>query len=99
MAQQKYMIHPGFIIGVISFILLFLGIGLKSNRMFEGNHILIASIVLGGIHWIWSLIDVIKDDSLKHDGRSRYFWISLVIMVPPVMGMVYYMMRRKRISF
>jgi hypothetical protein len=97
MVLKKNMKHPSFIIGVVSIIIMFIGIGSMANGYAEGNYIIVASIVLGGIHWIWSIVDVARDPNLRQ-GENRVFWLALVIVVPPLAGLVYYMMRRKRVS-
>lgn len=89
------MSHPSFIIGAISFVLLIVGVLVKSNGFRSGDYIIIASTLLGFIHWIWSIIDVVKNKSL--DGRSRPLWLTMVVIIPPLGGMFYYMMRRKNV--
>jgi hypothetical protein len=96
MALKKNTTHPGFIIGALSFILFILGIVLRANNFVFGDKIILSAIVLGAIHWIWSLIDVITGYDLNAESRS--FWLILVMLIPPLGGMFYYMMKRKNIS-
>src|SRR4051812_10589888 len=94
---KKNMSHPNFIIGLVSIVGFLWGVILRANSMAAGDIVLAASALLGGIHWIWSITDVVRNPELR--GREdRVFWLTLVIVVPPIMGMVYYMMRRKRVS-
>jgi Phospholipase_D-nuclease N-terminal len=96
MALEKNTRHPNFIIGIVSFALFLLGIVLKGNGYTTGNFILILSIALGAMHWIWSIVDVSTGHNLKSD--SKIFWLILVALIPPLGGMFYYMMKRKNVS-
>ena len=95
MAMRENMRHPNFIIGVISFVLLILGLVIKGNGHRGGDYVIIGSVVIGFIHWIWSIADVFKNDEL--DPRSRPFWITLVVIIPPLGGIFYYIMKRKNV--
>lgn len=86
--------HPSFIIGVISIILLFVGIGMKANAARSGDIVIIVSVVLGGIHWIWSIFDVSITDELKR--QQKMFWLIAVIAAPVLGGMFYYIMHQRR---
>jgi 4-hydroxybenzoate polyprenyltransferase len=97
MALKHDTSHPSFIIGVTSLILLIVGVVFRGNSVTTGDIILAVSVLLGGIHWIWSIIDVARDPQLK-EGENRVFWLTLVIIVAPVGGIVYYLMRSKRVS-
>lgn len=88
--------HPSFLIGAISFLLLLLGVVIKANSYRSGDYIILLSVVLGGIHWVWSIIDVFKTHDLNPD--SKTFWLTIVILIPPLGGMFYYMMKRKNIQ-
>jgi hypothetical protein len=76
---------------------LFIGIGFKANSYRSGDYIIIASVALGAIHWIWSIIDVFRSYDLNP--ASKTFWTTIVVLIPPLGGMFYYMMRRKNVSF
>ncbi len=89
------MSHPSFIIGATSFLLLILGVVFKGNGFRIGNYVILSGIILGGIHWLWSSIDVFTNKNMNSE--SRMFWMILVMLIPPVGGMVYYMMRSKNI--
>jgi hypothetical protein len=86
--------HPNFILGLISFVLLLFGIGMRANGYQGGDYVLGASILLGGIHWIWSIIDVFKDYKVNSASENRIIWVILVIIVPPVGGLLYYAMSK-----
>lgn len=87
--DMKPTTHPNFFIGLMSLILLFVGIGLKFYSYRSGDGVLIAATVLGTIHWIWSIIDVFNHQTSL--SQSRKFWIILVIVLPPIGGMFYYL--------
>ena len=57
--------HPNFILGVVTSLLVLIGIGLKANSYREGNYVLIGSTVLGAIHWIWGIFDVLGRADMK----------------------------------
>ena len=90
---KQNMFYPAFLIGVLSFLCFLIGVFVNSQNHTAAEYILIGGVVLGFIHWVWSIIDVFSNHNL--DGRSRAFWITLVIIVPPVGGMMYYMMKHK----
>ena len=96
MALKKNTKHPGFIIGCISFVLFLLGIILRANNYVFGDKIILSAVVLGAIHWIWSMIDVISGYDLNPASKS--FWLIIVMLIPPLGGMIYYMMKRKNVS-
>ena len=95
MALRKNMKHPSFIIGAISFVLFLFGIILRGNGYVAGDKIILSAIMLGAIHWIWSIIDVVSSYDLKPGSKS--FWLILVMLIPPLGGMIYYMMKRKNV--
>ena len=84
--------HPNFILGIVSLLLIFLGIGFKANGYRLGDYILISAVILGGVHWIWSIVDVFRHQTSK--SQSRVFWVILVIVLPPVGGLLYYVMSK-----
>lgn len=96
MALKKNIRHPSFIIGATSFILFLLGIVLRGNGFVAGDKIVLSAIILGAIHWIWSIIDVITGYDLNPGSKS--FWLILVMLIPPLGGMIYYLMKRKNVS-
>lgn len=96
MALKKNIRHPSFIIGATSFILFLLGIVLRGNGFVAGDKIVLSAIILGAIHWIWSIVDVITGYDLNPGSKS--FWLILVMLIPPLGGMIYYLMKRKNVS-
>ncbi len=57
---------------------------------------MIGAFLLGAVHWIGSVIDVCNNESLKKDSQTWYFWFAIIIMVPPISGMMYYMADKKK---
>jgi hypothetical protein len=96
MALKKNTRHPSFIIGLISFFLFLFGVLLRGNNFVFGDKIIFSAICLGAIHWVWSIIDVSTGYDLNPASRS--FWLIMVMLVPPLGGMIYYMMKRKNVS-
>lgn len=96
MALKKNMKHPSFIIGLTSFIVFLLGVILRGNNYVGGDKVILSAMMLGAIHWIWSIIDVITGYDLNPDSKS--FWLIMVMLIPPLGGMIYYMMKRKNVS-
>jgi hypothetical protein len=96
MALKKNMRHPSFIIGAVSLIIFLIGIVFRANSYAAGDWILLSSIILGAVHWIWSIVDVSTGYDLNPD--SRTFWLIIVILIPPLGGLYYYIMKRKNIS-
>ena len=86
---MRKLTYPNFILGVISFIILFIGIGLRANSYQNGNYVIGVSAVLGGIHWIWSIIDVFRDRNLA--SNIRIIWLIAVIVVPGFGSLIYYL--------
>ena len=90
---KKSLLHPAFIIGALAYFCLLIGVVINGQNPTVGKDILIAVVVLGFVHWVWSIVDVFTNANL--DQRSRVFWGVLVIIVAPIGGMVYYMMKHK----
>jgi hypothetical protein len=89
---RNYQKHPNLFLGLVTFILLILSVGLRANRHNEvGDILLIATFVLGGVHWAWSIVDVIRDYRTDKASENRnIIWVILVAVVPPVGGILYY---------
>ncbi|GAA4750307.1 PLDc N-terminal domain-containing protein [Flavisolibacter ginsenosidimutans] len=90
--------HPAFIIGLVSYFLLIMGVVLKGNVIHWSYDVILAAFVFGAVHWVWAIIDVFTNEDLKGT-PSRPLWILVVIILAPLGGMLYYAMKRKRISF
>ncbi len=71
--------YPNFILGLTSFLLLLLGVAFKANSYKGGDYIILSAILIGTIHWIWSIMDVVKAAP-----RLKTFWLIIVVVVPPV---------------
>lgn len=91
---MKNMRHPNFIFGVFTLLLLFFGVGLKANGFRSGDYVLIGGAILGAIHYIWSIIDVVGRTDLKP--FQKRFWLILVIAVPALGSLIFYIMHQKR---
>jgi len=96
MKQKTRMIHPNFIIGLISYFGLLAGVILYSNDFKIAKTFIAGSLILGVIHWIISVVSVIRDQ-LKNKNNSWIFWFTAVFIVPPIGGMMYYMVNDKRV--
>ncbi|MDB5206165.1 MAG: hypothetical protein JWR72_1240 [Flavisolibacter sp.] len=90
--MRDYSKHPNLILGLFTFLILILAVGLRANRYNEiGDALLISTFVLGGVHWVWSVIDVLKDYRTNKEKENRNIvWVILVLIVPPVGGILYY---------
>ncbi|HEX2608114.1 MAG TPA: PLDc N-terminal domain-containing protein [Flavisolibacter sp.] len=86
--------HPNFILGLISFVIFLIGIVLRANAYEGGDYVIGAGIVLGAIHWIWAITDVLKDYRVRSASENRIIWVILVIIIPPIGGMLYYAMSK-----
>lgn len=86
--------HPNFIIALAAVFLAILAIAVRSSGdNSTGDALLITAVVLGIIHWIWSIIDVSRTTTLE--GSQKKFWLIAVIAIP-LGGMFYYLMHSKR---
>lgn len=85
--------HPNFILGILSFIVLFVGIALRANSYNHSDYVIGSAIVLGAIHWVWGIIEVSGTKTLKPSQRK--FWLIIVIIVPPLGSMIYYIMHTR----
>lgn len=85
---------PALIIGLISAILLFIGLGLKTYNDPSGNIVLYAGAVLAGIFWVWSIAAVISAPDMKP--FQKRFWLIVVIAVPVLGGLVFHVMHQER---
>lgn len=93
------MIHPNFIIGLISYLALLTGVLMFAIGVEAGKAVVLVAFILGGLHWIGSIINVSNDSLIKENEGLWYFWFASVFLVPPIGGMIYYMVNNKRVSF
>jgi hypothetical protein len=90
---MKNLTHPAFLLGIFSSLLLLIGIVLKANGFGSGDIVIIISVILAGIFWIWSIIDVINKNDLKP--FQKRFWLIAVIAAPAIGGLLFYIMHQK----
>lgn len=91
---MKNMKHPAFWLGIITIILVLIGVGFKSNGYSSSYYIWIAASVIGGIHWIWTIIEVIGRDDMK--AFQKRFWLILVVAIPVLGGMLFHVLHQQR---
>ena len=91
---MKNLKHPNFILSIISAIVLFMGIAMKSMGNRAGDAVIIVGGALAGIHWIWAIIDVIRRPDMK--AYQKRFWLIAVIAVPVLGAMVFYGLHQER---
>lgn len=99
MAVFKHITHPNFLTGLASYLLLLVGIFLRYGNLSLGRTVIGTAVVLGGIHWVASIADVLTNANLKKYPESRYLWLALIVMIPPVCGMLYYLMNKRNVTF
>jgi lipopolysaccharide export LptBFGC system permease protein LptF len=86
--------HPNLFVALAAVLLGVVAIALYTARKNETAGILIViAMVLGVVHWIWSIIDVSKTTTLQ--GSQKKFWLIAVIAIP-FGGTFYYLMHSKR---
>lgn len=86
--------HPNFILAIISIIILLFGIGFRATGYAFGDYIIGFAILLGAIHWIWAIVDVIKRADMRP--YQKRFWLIAVIACPVLGGMLFYTMHQER---
>lgn len=91
---MKNMKHPNFILGIVSIILVIVGTVLKADSSRVGDYVIIGAVVLGAIHWIWGIIDVVGRTDLKP--FQKRFWLIAVIAAPAIGALVFYVMHQTR---
>ena len=97
MKQKTSMIHPNFIIGLISYFGLLAGVVMYSNDLEIAKTVIAGSLILGVVHWLISVVSVIRDQLRKQYEGLWFFWFTAVFLVPPIGGMMYYMVNNKRV--
>lgn len=99
MTRERNLVHPNFILGLFSQ-LLFFGAGMLIGSNIEWGKILaIVAVMLAAVHWIWGMVDAWRDPGLKNKEVGNHFWFSLILLIPPLAGLMYYMILDKRIRF
>ena len=97
MKQKTNMIHPNFIIGLISYLGLLAGVVMYSNDLEIAKTVIVCSLILGVVHWLISVVSVLRDQLRKKYEGLWFFWFTTVFLVPPIGGMMYYMVNNKRV--
>ena len=84
--------HPNLILGLVSFLTLILSVGFRANRLNAvGDILFMATLFIGFIHWIWSIVDIMKAYRANKAREDRNIvWVIFVIIVPPLGGILYY---------
>ncbi|MGV3657966.1 MAG: PLDc N-terminal domain-containing protein [Chitinophagaceae bacterium] len=90
---MKNLRHPSFILAIISIVVTFVGIGIKAYGYRGGDYVIIAAVVLGAIHYIWTIFDVAGKNDMKP--FQKRFWLIAVIAAPVLGGMLFYTMHQK----
>ena len=98
MKQKTNMIHPNIIIGLISYLGLLAGVVMYSNDFAIAETIITGSLIISVVHWLISVVSVFRDQLRKQNEGLWYFWFTAVFMVPPIGGMMYYMVNNKRVA-
>ena len=91
---MKNVRRPSLIFGIIITIVFFMGFFLFASENQYGEYVLWAGLVLGGVYWIWSIIEVIGADDLKK--YQKNFWLIIVVAVPFFGAFIYNIMHRTR---
>ena len=86
--------HPNFILGILSIFIVIFGVALKSYGYRASDYIIIGAIIMGGIHWIWGIIDVNGTHDMKPEQKK--FWRIAVIAAPAIGALLYYAMHQTK---
>ena len=82
------------LLGILSLIVFFLGLALKSNEYRYSNYLIFGSFIIGGIYWIWSIIGLIASTHLKQ--YQKTFWLIIVVAVPAFGAVIYQIVQQRR---
>ena len=89
--MKRKITHPNFYLGLVAFLLLFIGIGMRANGYQGGDYVIGASAVLGAIHWIWAIFDVFGLYRTQGPENKRIIWVIIVVIIPTIGSMLYYL--------
>lgn len=90
---MKNMTHPAFILAIVGTVLIVAGL-ITMAHMELGLWFLYLGALLVGIFSIWSIIDIIAANHLRV--YQKIFWLIIVISVPVMGGLIYYLMHQER---
>lgn len=91
---MKSLKHPNFILAIVAILVFFIGVGLKANGYQSSDYAIGGGIVLGAIHYVWSIIDVATTHTLQ--AVQKKFWLIIVIVAPGFGSILYYIMHSRR---
>ena len=97
MTKKRNLVHPNFMLGLLSFAMFFIAGMLIGSDTGPGETLAVIAFLLAGIHWVWGMSDAWTDRSLKNKEAGNFFWFVLILLIPPFAGMVYYMVHDKRV--
>ena len=66
---------------------------MKANGFESGIYVIGFSVILGGIHWIWSIVDVVNAPDMRP--YQKRFWLIVVVAAPAIGSMFYYAMHQR----
>jgi hypothetical protein len=81
-------------LGILSLIVFFLGLALKAYEYKYSNYLIFGSFIIGGIHWIWSIISLASSNHLKQ--YQKTFWLIIVVAVPAFGAVIYQIVQQRR---
>lgn len=87
---RKPSLISGLVIAALFFIAFFMLAG-GDNR---GYYVMYGGLFLGGLYWIWSIIEVSGADDLKK--YQKTFWLIIVVAVPFFGALVFNIMHQSR---
>lgn len=90
---MKNLKRPSFITFIIGVILLFIGLGTRSEGSRTGDVLMYAGVALIGIFWLWSIGLVLSANDLKP--FQKRFWMIVVVAVPVLGGLVFHVMHNR----
>jgi dolichyl-phosphate-mannose--protein O-mannosyl transferase len=63
------------------------------NKYNRGEMITYGGLLLLGIFWIWSILDVVSAHDLRR--YQKMFWLIITVSVPAMGGLLFYLMHQK----
>jgi hypothetical protein len=91
---MKNMRHPNFILGIVSILLVIIGATVKADSHRSGEYIIYGAVLLGAIHWIWGIVDVVTRTDMKP--FQKRFWLIAVVAAPAIGALIFYVMHQTR---